>query len=252
MSSRLQNKVAIITGGNSGIGRESARRFVEEGALVAITGRNQATIDETVAELGADKVTGFKADAANEAEFKAVLEAVKQRHGRLDVLFLNAGVAPATPLGATTEDQFDDLFAINVKGVFFAVQSALPFFGEAGGSIIITSSTVNAKGMAGFAAYAASKAAVRSFARSFSAELAGHKIRVNSLSPGPVETPIFGRMGLPQAQIDAFVEGIPSQVPAGRFGTTLEIADCAVFLAGDESRYVVGADFVVDGGYAQV
>jgi NAD(P)-dependent dehydrogenase (short-subunit alcohol dehydrogenase family) len=249
---RLKNKIALITGGNSGIGRASATRFIEEGARVVITGRNQKTLDETVAELGADKVTAFKADAARPAEMRKVLDAVQQKHGRLDVLFLNAGIAPMTPLESATEQQFDELFDINVKGVFFAVQAATPLFGPEGGSVIITSSGLNAKGMAGLSLYSATKAAVRSLARSLSAELKDRRIRVNCLSPGPIDTPIHGRMGLPPEQLEQMAAQISAITPAGRFGTAEEIAACAVFLASNESTYVLGADFAVDGGFAQL
>jgi len=252
MKPRLENKIALITGGNSGIGRETARRFVEEGAQVVITGRNQTTIDETVSTLEPEKVTGVRADAAKLEDIRRVLASVKDRHGRLDILFLNAGVAPLTPLGGTEEKAFDDLFGINVKGVYFAVQEALGLFGNGGGSIIITSSAVNVKGMANMSAYAATKAAVRSLARSFSAELQPRGIRVNCVSPGPIETPIFNRMGLPEEQLKGMAEQIQNMTPAGRFGQAIDIADCVVYLASDESRYVMGADFAVDGGFAQI
>jgi NAD(P)-dependent dehydrogenase (short-subunit alcohol dehydrogenase family) len=252
MSQRLKNKIALITGGNSGIGRASAKRFIAEGAQVIITGRHQKTLDETVAELGASKVTAFRADTARPAEMKKVFESVKTKHGRLDVLFLNAGIAPMTPLESTTEQQFEEVFAINVKGVFFAVQAALPLFGPTGGSILITSSGLNSKGLPGLSAYSATKAAVRSFARSFSAELKGRGIRVNCVSPGPIDTPLHGRMGLPPEQWEQMAAHIRTVTPAGRFGEAWEIAECAVFLASDESKYVLGADFAVDGGFAQL
>jgi NAD(P)-dependent dehydrogenase (short-subunit alcohol dehydrogenase family) len=252
MKPRLQNKVALITGGNSGIGRATAQRFVEEGARVVITGRNQKTIDETVAQLGADQVDGVRADAADVDDIRRVMASVREKHSRLDVLFLNAGIAPLTPLGGTDEKSFDGLFAINVKGVYFSVQEALPLFGENGGSVIITSSAVNAKGMANMSAYAATKAAVRSLARSFSAELQPKGIRVNCVSPGPIETPIFGRLGLPDDQAQGMAQQITKMTPAGHFGQAIDIADCVVYLASDESRYVLGADFAVDGGFAQI
>jgi NAD(P)-dependent dehydrogenase (short-subunit alcohol dehydrogenase family) len=249
---RLNNKIALITGGNSGIGRASARRFVEEGARVVITGRNQDTLDKTVAELGTDKVIAIRANAASAAEMKQVLDTVKSAHGRLDVLFLNAGIAPMTPLESATEEQFDELFDINVKGLFFAVQAAIPLFGAGGGSILITSSGLNTKGVAGLSLYSATKAAVRSLARSLSAELKDRQIRVNCVSPGPIDTPLHGRMGLPPEQLQEMANQISAITPAGRFGTAEEIADCAVFLASDESKYVLGADFAIDGGFAQL
>lgn len=252
MKPRLESKVALITGGSSGIGRATAKRFVEEGAWVAITGRTPATLDETVAELGTNRAMAFKADAASPVEMRRVIEAVKAQHGRVDVLFLNAGVAPLTPLIAATEAQFDEVFATNVKGVFFAVQAAVPHFPASGGSIILTSSGLNAKGVAGFSLYSATKAAVRSLARSLSAELIARKIRVNCVSPGPIDTPIHGRMGLPPEQLQQMAAGIAKMTPAGRFGEAMEVAECVVFLASDESRYVIGADFAVDGGFAQL
>jgi len=252
MKPRLESKVALITGGSSGIGRVTAKRFVEEGAWVAITGRTPATLDETVAEFGPSRAMAFKADAASPAEMRRVIEAVKAQHGRLDVLFLNAGVAPLTPLAAATDAQFDDVFATNVKGVFFAVQAAVPHFPASGGSIILTSSSLNAKGVAGLSLYSATKAAVRSLARSLSAELIARNIRVNCVSPGPIDTPIHRRMGLPPEQLQQMAAGIAKMTPAGRFGEAIEVAECVVFLASDESRYVIGADFAVDGGFAQL
>jgi NAD(P)-dependent dehydrogenase (short-subunit alcohol dehydrogenase family) len=249
---RLKDKITLITGGNSGIGRATAKRFVEEGAYVCLTGRNQTTIDETIAELGPDRASGFPADAGNPVEMQRVLEAVRAKHGRLDVLFLNAGVTGMTPIGSTTEEAFDKLFAINVKGIFFTVQAAVPLFPASGGSIIINSSTLNAKGAPAMSVYAASKAAVRSFARSFSAELKPQSIRVNCVSPGPIETPIYGRLGVSKEQLEAMTANIRRVTPAGRFGQAVEVADCVVFLASDESRYVLGADFAVDGGFAQI
>ncbi len=247
---RLQGKVAVITGGNSGIGLATARRFVEEGATVLITGRNQQTLDAVAKELGG-KVTAMKADAASPADMQAVYDNVKATHGKLDVLFLNAGVAPVAPFEATTERLFDDLFATNVKGVFFGVQKALGVLAN-GSSVVINSSTVNKKGMPGFVAYAATKAAVRSFARGMSAELAPKGIRVNCVSPGPIGTPLWSKTGMTEDQTKQAGEGIAKQVPAGRFGTDREVADAVVYLASDESRYVVGADLYVDGGMGQV
>lgn len=247
---RLQGKVAIITGGNSGIGFATAERFVEEGATVYITGRDAGRVQEAAKKLGG-KVTALNADAASPAEMQAVYDRVKADHGKLDILFLNAGVAPVAPIEATTEQLYDDLFATNVRGVFFGVQKALGVL-TSGSSVIINSSTVNVKGMPGFVAYAATKAAVRSFARGMSAELAPKGIRVNTVSPGPIGTPLWGKTGLTEEQNKHAGENIAKQVPAGRFGTEREIADAVVYLASDESRYVVGADLYVDGGMGQV
>jgi NAD(P)-dependent dehydrogenase (short-subunit alcohol dehydrogenase family) len=250
-SSRLANKTALITGGNSGIGFATAQRFLEEGARVIITGRNAAALDAAVKQLGSDRVSAIKADAASLTETQATYDQVKAQFGSIDILFLNAGVAPVAGIEQTTEEVFDNLFDINVKGVFFGVQKALPLLKE-GSSVIINSSTVNAKGMPGFVAYAATKAAVRNFARGMSAELAPKGIRVNCVSPGPIGTPLWSKTGLTAEQTQHAGGEIVGKVPAGRFGTEREIADAVVFLASDESKYVVGADLYVDGGMGQV
>lgn len=247
---RLQGKIAVITGGNSGIGLATAQRFLEEGATVYITGRDAGRLEQARQQLGG-KVVAIQADAASAAEMQLVYDRVRADHGKLEILFLNAGVAPVASIEATTEELYDELFAINVKGVFFGVQQALPLLAS-GSSVVINSSTVNAKGMPGFVAYAATKAAVRSFARGMSAELAPQGIRVNCVSPGPIGTPLWSKTGMTEEQTKLAGEGIAKQVPAGRFGTDREIADAVVYLASDESRYVVGADLYVDGGMAQV
>jgi len=208
-------------------------------------------LTEAVSRLASDRVTAIKADAAKPVEMQAAYEQVKGQFGRLDILFLNAGIAPVAPIEQTTEEVFDNLFATNVKGVFFGVQKALGVLVE-GSSVIINSSTVNAKGFAGFVAYAGTKAAVRNFARGMSAELAPHGIRVNCVSPGPIGTPLWGKTGLSEEQTQEAGGEIVKQVPAGRFGTAEEIADAVLFLASDESKYVVGADLYVDGGTGQV
>jgi NAD(P)-dependent dehydrogenase (short-subunit alcohol dehydrogenase family) len=250
-SLRLANKVALVTGGNSGIGFATAQRFLAAGAQVVITGRNTKALDEAVAALASPHISALVADAGSPAAMQRVFAEVKARFGRLDILFLNAGIAPVAPLEQMTEAAYDELFATNVKGVFFAVQKALPVL-AAGASVIINSSTVNTKGMPGFVAYAATKAAVRNFARGMSAELAPRGIRVNTVSPGPIGTPLWGKVGLTAEQAQAAGEQIVKNVPAGRFGTAEEIADAVVFLASDESKYVVGTDLYVDGGMGQV
>jgi NAD(P)-dependent dehydrogenase (short-subunit alcohol dehydrogenase family) len=248
---RLAGKTAVVTGGNSGIGYATAQRFLDEGARVVITGRNQTALDEAVTRLGSPNVSAVKADAASPAEMQAAYAEVARRLGTLDILFLNAGVAPVAPIEATTEALYDQLFDINVKGVFFGVQKALPIL-KPGSSVVINSSTVNTKGMPNFVAYAATKAAVRNFARGMSAELAPRGIRVNTVSPGPIGTPLWGKTGLSQEQTQHAGAEILKAVPAGRFGTDREIADAVVFLASDESKYVVGTDLYVDGGMGQV
>lgn len=253
MTGRLANKVALITGGNSGIGRATALRFVEEGAAVMITGRNQATIDETLKALGTEKAAAMRADATNLQEMGAVLDAVKQRFGALDILFLNAGVSFATPLGKTSEAQFDTLFNTNAKAVFFSIQAALPHFGEKGGSVIINASALRKMGrLPGLSAYCASKAAARAMARAMTLELAPRNIRVNTISPGPIETPILYPDTLTAQQAQGFKDFTVKLTPAGRFADAREVAESAVYLASDESRFVMGADLAVDGGFGQI
>jgi NAD(P)-dependent dehydrogenase (short-subunit alcohol dehydrogenase family) len=247
---RLEGKVALITGGNSGIGLASARRFVAEGARVAILGRNQASLDSAAADLGADAVV-VRGDVARIADLERFIGQAVQSLGKADILFANAGVAPFIPLDQVDEAAFDTIMNVNVKGVFFSVQKALPHLND-GASIIITSSVVNQMGMANGSVYSASKAAVRSLVRTMAAELSPRNIRVNTLSPGPIDTPIFGRLGLPAEAMEEMAAGINTQVPLGRFGRPEEVANVALFLASDESSYVQGAEFSVDGGMAQV
>jgi NAD(P)-dependent dehydrogenase (short-subunit alcohol dehydrogenase family) len=248
---RLQGKIAVITGGNSGIGFATAQRFLEEGATVLITGRSQEKLLAAQKQLAHDKLFTFHADAASLADNTRLFQQVQQQFGGLDILFLNAGVAPVVPFAQTDEKTYDDLFAINVKGVFYGVQQALPVLRK-GSSVIINSSTVNQKGMAGFVAYAATKAAVRSFARGMSAELAPAGIRVNCVSPGPIATPLWEKTGMNEEQTQHAGGEIIKDLAAGRFGTDREIADAVVYLGSDESRYVVGADLYVDGGMSQI
>lgn len=248
--SKLSGKIAVITGGNSGIGLATAKLFAAEGAQVVITGRRQAELDAAVKEIG-HKAVGVQGDVSRLADLDKLYAEVKQKFGRIDVLFANAGVAEMAPIGMISEEHFDRSFAINVKGLVFTVQKALPLMG-AGASIVLTSSIVNAKGMAAMSVYSATKAAVRSFARTWTADLKDKQIRVNVVSPGPIETPIFGKMGLSEQQIHEFGGAIASQVPMGRFGQADEIAKAALFLASNDSSYMTGADIYVDGGMAQV
>jgi NAD(P)-dependent dehydrogenase (short-subunit alcohol dehydrogenase family) len=250
MAKKLEGKVAVITGGNSGIGLATARRFVAEGAHVFITGRRQAELDEAVRQIGRD-ATGVRGDVSDLADLDRLFATVKQRQGRLDVLFANAGVGELAPLGLITEEQFDKVFNINVKGLLFTVQKALPLFAD-GGSIILNASIASIKGMEAFSVYSATKAAVRSFARSWTTDLRRRKIRVNAISPGYTETPIFGKAGLTREQIDEFKANAIASVPMGRMGTPDEVANAAVFLASDDSSYVTGIELCVDGGAAQV
>jgi len=247
---KLENKIAVVTGGNSGIGRAIAEEFAREGAQVVVFGRNQETLDETVRALG-DGHVAVRGDIANLEDIDRLLGEVKERYGRIDVLVANAGIAPVAPLDQVDEAAFDQLFGVNVKGLFFTVQKAVPLLAE-GASVILNASSVTYRGMAGLSVYGATKAAVRYFARSLAAELLPRGIRVNALSPGPIETPIFGRMGLGAEQLEEMAAGIQSRVPMGRFGQADEMAKAALFLASSDSSYVVGADLLADGGFASI
>jgi NAD(P)-dependent dehydrogenase (short-subunit alcohol dehydrogenase family) len=247
---KLSGKIAVVTGGNSGIGLATAQLFATEGAQVVVTGRRETELHQAIAQIGHGAL-GVRGDVSNLADLDRLYAEVKEKFGRIDVLFANAGVCELAPLGAVTEAHFDKLFDINVKGLLFTVQKALPLFTD-GGAILLNASVVNVKGMEGFGVYAATKAAVRSFARTWTAELKTRKIRVNVISPGPIETPIFGQMGLSAEQIDGFGAHIGEQVPLGRFGRPEEIAKAALFLASDDASYVAGVDLYVDGGLVAV
>jgi NAD(P)-dependent dehydrogenase (short-subunit alcohol dehydrogenase family) len=250
MSKKLEGKIAVVTGGNSGIGLATARRFVNEGAHVFITGRRQAELDEAVRQIGKN-VTGVRGDVSNLTDLDQLFATVKQQHGRIDVLFANAGVGELAPLGSISEEHFDKAFNINVKGILFTVQKALPIFRD-GGSIILNASIAASKGTEAGSVYSATKAAVRSFARCWTTDLKHRKIRVNTISPGPIETPIFNKAGLTREQIHEFKASQVAAVPLGRMGTPDEVANAAVFLASDDSSYVTGIELFVDGGAAQV
>jgi NAD(P)-dependent dehydrogenase (short-subunit alcohol dehydrogenase family) len=250
MSKKLEGKVAVITGGNSGIGLATARRFVAEGAYVFITGRRQAELDEAVRQIG-NHVTAVPGDVANLADLDRLFATVKRQQGRLDVLFANAGILAVAPLGSITEEDFDKVFDTNVKGLLFTVQKALPVFTD-GGSIILNASIVASKALEARSVYSASKAAVRSFARGWTIELTHRKIRVNVISPGPIETPIRDKVGGTREQIEQFKAKVLAATPMGRMGTPDEVANAAVFLASDDSSYVTGIELFVDGGMAQV
>jgi NAD(P)-dependent dehydrogenase (short-subunit alcohol dehydrogenase family) len=247
---KLQDKIVIITGGNSGIGLASAKLFAEEGASVVITGRRADVVDAAIAEIGHDAV-GLVADVTSPADHQRLVEEVRERFGRIDVYFANAGIGELAPLGATTEDLYDRIFDINVKGLYFGVQAALPLIAD-GGSIILTGSVAGVKAIEGFGVYSATKAAIRSFVRTWTVELKDRNIRANVLSPGPVKTPIVGKMGLSDADLQAFEEGIVGTVPMGRWGEPEELAKAALFLASSDSSFVTGVELYVDGGLAQV
>jgi NAD(P)-dependent dehydrogenase (short-subunit alcohol dehydrogenase family) len=250
MPKKLDGKVAVITGGTSGIGLATARRFVAEGAHVFITGRRQAQLEDAVAQVG-EHVTGVRGDVSNLADLDRLFDRVGREMGRLDVLFANAGVPAVAPLGEITEGHFDTVFTVNVKGLLFTVQKALPLFTD-GGSILLNASMAASKGLEAISVYSATKAAVRSFARCWTTDLRHRRIRVNVLSPGFIETPIFHKAGLTREQIDAFKGSHIAGVPLGRIGTPDEVANAAVFLASDDSTYVTGIELFVDGGLAQV
>ena len=250
MSGKLDGKVAVITGGNSGMGLATAKRFVDEGAKVVITGRRQAELDAAVKAIG-PSVTGVRGDVASLADLDHLYSVVKQTHGHVDIVFANAGVGEFVPIAEITEAHFDKLFNVNVKGLVFTVLKALPLLRD-GGSIILNASIASITGSPAFSVYSATKAAVRSFARGWTTDLKGRKIRVNALSPGPIDTPIFDTVAPTKAESDQLKAGFAQQVPLGRMGTPDEIAKVALFLASDDSSYVTGIELFVDGGMAQV
>jgi NAD(P)-dependent dehydrogenase (short-subunit alcohol dehydrogenase family) len=247
---KLTGKVALVTGGNSGMGLATARLFAAEGAKIVITGRRQEALDEAAKTIG-PLVLAVRGDVSNMADLDRLFATIKEKFGHLDVVFANAGHGAVVPLAQVTEDQFDSEFATNVKGLFFTVQKALPLLRD-GASIILNASIAATKGMEGFSVYSATKAAVRSFARTWTTDLRDRKIRVNSISPGPIDTPIFGKTGMSQEQVDGFKQAITGMVPLRRMGSSEEIATTALFLASDDSSYITGVDLAVDGGMAQV
>jgi NAD(P)-dependent dehydrogenase (short-subunit alcohol dehydrogenase family) len=246
MSGKLEGKVAVITGGSSGIGLGIAKKFAAEGAKVAITGRNQATIDQALRQIGHHAI-GVRGDVAKLDDLNRIYQTIEREVGKIDTLVANAGVYVLGPLSAFTEEQFDHVSDINFKGAFFSVQKALPLLVD-GASVILVSSTVNQKGVPNHAAYSATKAAVRSLARSFSAELLDRRIRVNTLSPGPVDTPVFNTVAGSPEEAKAMKEAMGNFTPLKRIGTAEEMAAAAVYLASDESSFMLGAEILLDGG----
>jgi NAD(P)-dependent dehydrogenase (short-subunit alcohol dehydrogenase family) len=248
--SKHEGKVAVITGGNSGIGLATAQRLANEGAYVFITGRRQSELDAAIKLIGKN-VTAVQGDVSNLADLDRLYATVKQQKGRIDILFANAGLGEFAPLGSITEAHYDKTFDLNVKGVLFTVQKALPLLVD-GGAIILNASIVSSKGMPAFSVYSATKAALRSFARTWTVDLKDRKIRVNAVSPGPIETPgVDGLAKTPEdlAQIKA---NLASAVPMGRMGTSDEIAKAVSFLASDDASFITGIELFVDGGMAQV
>jgi len=249
-TSKLSGKIALVTGGSSGIGLATAKRFVSEGAYVFITGRRQPELDAAVKLIGSD-VTGIRGDVSNLADLDRVYAAIKSEKGRLDILFANAGGGGLAPLGQITEEHFDKTFNTNVRGLLFTVQKALPLM-PPGSSIILNASTTSIKGTPAFSVYSATKAAVRSFARNWTLDLKERKIRVNAISPGVVPTPGYDLLGLTKEQVQGFVDSQVTGIPLGRVGTPDEIAKAVVFLASDDSSFVNGIELFVDGGMAQI
>jgi NAD(P)-dependent dehydrogenase (short-subunit alcohol dehydrogenase family) len=249
--SKLEGKVAVITGGNSGIGLATAQRFATEGAYIFITGRRQSELDAAVKQIGKNSTTAVQGDVSNLADLDRLYATVKEQKGHIDILFANAGVGELVPLGAITEAHFDKTFRINVKGLLFTVQKALPLFQD-GGSIILNASIAASKGVEASSVYNATKAAIRSFARTWTVELKHRKIRVNAISPGPIDTPGFNDLTQSGEQIEQFKTSIVSTVPMGRMGNPDEVAKAASFLASDDSSYVTGIELFVDGGMAQI
>jgi NAD(P)-dependent dehydrogenase (short-subunit alcohol dehydrogenase family) len=251
MARKLEGKIAIVTGGTTGIGLATAKRFAAEGARVFVTGRRQTELDAAVAAIGPG-ATGVQADSANLSDLNRLYERVKTEAGRIDVLFVNAGGGSMLPLGSITEEQYDDTFGRNVKGVLFTVQKALPLLVD-GASVILTGSNASIKGIPAFSVYSASKAAVRNFARSWTLDLKTRGVRVNVVSPGPIKTPGLVELAGPDAaQQKGLLDYLASTVPLGHVGEPDDIAGAAVFLASDDARFIAGAELFVDGGQAQV
>jgi len=247
---KLDGKIALVTGGNSGIGLATAKRFVNEGAYVFITSRRDRELAAAVKEIGSN-VAGVQGDVSNLGDLDRLFAQIKREKARLDVVFANAGVAKFAPLGKITEELYDSIFSINVKGLLFTVQKALPLLPD-GASIILNASIVASKGLASNSVYSATKAAVRSFARTWTTDLKDRRIRVNAVSPGSTDTPGLNELLASSETGEQRRKMISSVVPLGRFGTPDEIAKAVVFLASDDSSYITGTELFVDGGFAQV
>jgi NAD(P)-dependent dehydrogenase (short-subunit alcohol dehydrogenase family) len=248
--SRFTDKVVVITGGTSGIGLAAARRFIKEGAKVVVTGRNRQSVSDAQKELGANGVA-IAADVTKSAELDSLFQQVREKYGRIDVLYVNAGIAKLGSVAETTEEVFDDILDANFRGAYFTVQKALPLLSD-GGSIVFTTSWFDEVGVAGASAVSASKAALRNFTRTLASELIGRNIRVNAVSPGVIETPLFGKFGLPEANAQELAESLLQQIPAKRFGKPEEVATAVAFLASDDASYITGVELAVDGGRTQL
>ena len=248
---RLDGKIALITGGSTGIGLATAKTFIEEGATVIITGRTQETLDNASTEISNNRLTIIKSDVSKLNDITELANKVKNDFGKVDILFANAGIAWLAPLELSDEAFFDAHFNTNVKGLFFTVQKIRPLM-TTGGSIILTASAVVHKGFANMSVYSATKGAVRNLARTLSSELTEFGIRVNVVSPGPIETPLFDKMGLTDEQKQGMAEGFSEMVPMKRFGVSEEIAKAVLFLASDDSSYMLGEEIIVDGGVVAI
>lgn len=247
---KLEGKVAVITGGNSGIGLATAKEFKEQGAQVVITGRDQLTLDDAKREIGGD-ILALRSDTSNLTEIDKLFGTISEKFGKIDVLFINAGIGKFVPVEAVTEEFFDSIMDVNFKGSYFTIQKALPLLND--NASIILNASINAYiGMPNSSVYAASKAALITLARTLSAELVGRGIRVNVVSPGPVATPILGRMGMPPEALEEIQKSIQAQVPMGRFGRPEEIAKTVLFLASSDSSFLLGTEIVADGGMSQL
>jgi NAD(P)-dependent dehydrogenase (short-subunit alcohol dehydrogenase family) len=247
---KLKNKVAIITGANSGIGLATAKLYLKEGAKVVLSGRRQEALDEVAKELEGDFIT-VTADVSIPEDNKRLIKEATDHYGNIDILFLNAGIAKPISVTDISEDHIDEIFNINVKGPILTIKDALPLIND-GGTILFTNSIVHQKGFEGLGIYSASKGALRAYARVLTSEVKSRGIRVNSIAPGPIETPLYGKMDLPMDVVEEMGKGFAAQVPLGRFGSSEEVANLALFLASDEASYINGAEFEVDGGLSQV
>ncbi|WP_299674379.1 SDR family NAD(P)-dependent oxidoreductase [uncultured Tenacibaculum sp.] len=248
--SKLKDKVAVITGANSGIGLATAKLFLEEGAKVVLSGRRETALVEAIKDLNGEFIT-VVADVSKESDNKKLIEETVNAYGKIDVLFLNAGVAPVAPTNEITDEHYTEVFDINVKGPILATKEAIPHIND-GGSILFTNSIVHQKGFDGFGVYSASKGALRAYSRVLTSELKDRGIRVNSIAPGPIETPIYGKMNLPGEVVEEMGKSFAQTVPLGRFGKSEEIASTALFLASDDASFINGVELEVDGGLSQI
>ncbi|BAO77412.1 SDR family NAD(P)-dependent oxidoreductase [Winogradskyella sp. PG-2] len=248
--SKLKDKVAVIAGANSGIGLATAKLYLKEGATVVLSGRRKNALNEVSKTLDGDFIT-VVADVSKDDDNKNLIEQATNHYGKIDILFLNAGIAPPAPTADITADHYNEIFDINVKGPIIATKEALPHIND-GGTILFTNSSVHQKGFDGLDIYSASKGALSAYARVLTSEMKSRGIRVNSIAPGPIDTPIYGKIGLPQDVVEEMGKGFTEAVPLGRFGTSEEIANAALFLASDDASYINGVELEVDGGLSQI